>query len=134
MNSGQTAVATLGGAVAAESLIGGIGLAIGGTAVGIPAAAVVLTVGGVATAAKLLEEKMPKLRAWSATKRTAYWLKKDDVVILFGVNPGSQIGDYRVRYRNGVMTNDVPTYRFVSVLREVYKDYLSQGFKPVDKP
>lgn len=134
MNSGQTAVATLGGAIAAESLIGGIGLAIGGTAIGIPAAAVVATVGGVATAAKLLEEQMPKIRAFAATKRSAYWLKKDDIVILFGINPGSQIGDYRVRYRNGVMTNDVPTYRFVNVLREVYKDYLNQGFKPVDKP
>ncbi len=135
MNSGQTAAATIGGAIAAESLIGGIGLAIGGTAIGIPAAAVVATVGGVATAAKLLEEQMPRLRAWANDRPSIYWLKKDGTTILFRTNSGQNgQGDYRVRFRDNRLTDDRETYVSIEELRVIYKAYLTQGFRPVDKP
>ena len=139
MNSGQTAAATLGGAVLAESLIGGIGIGMLGTAVGIPAAAVVATVGGIATASKGLEEQMPNIRAWANNRASVYWLKKDATTILFRVNArvdddAFNKGSHTIRFRNNRLTDDKETYVPIKELRAIYKSYLDQGYKPVDKP
>ncbi len=136
MNSGQTAAATIGGAALAQATIGGIGVAALGTAVGIPAATVVATVGGVATAAKLLEEQKSNIIDWANDRPSIYWLKKDGTTILFRVHTKetSTKGDYRIRFRNNTLTDDKETYVSIEELRSIYKAYLIQGFKPVDKP
>ena len=130
MNSKQTAFATVIGAAAAESLIGGIGIGMLGTAVGVPAAAVVATVGGTVAAVKAVNENKPRIKAWAADLPKVYFLKKGDTTVRFRVHPVSQKGSYAFRYND----NDgfCREYHYsAEVLRQVYKNFLNEGFKAI---
>lgn len=130
MNSTQTGLLTIGGMAGAQLLIGGIGIGMLGTAVGVPAAAIVGTVGGTATTAKLYDENKDSIKAWASNRPSIYWLKKDSITIRFRIYPNSFKGTYAISLSENNGFNDA-IGSSVDDLRTIYKSYLKQGFKPV---
>ena len=131
MNSGQTAAATLGGAILAENIIGGIGIGMLGTAFGIPAAAVVGAVGGAITVNKLIEENFPPES--TADRANIYWLRKDSTIVRFRVHSVSEQGSYSMKDltdENALF--DKVHYHPVDKLRLYYKNFLDNGYRPVE--
>lgn len=130
MNSGQTAAATFGGAVLAESLIGGIGIGMLGTAVGIPAAAVVAAVGGTATAVKLIEEHkngLPRLK-FMADMDDKFILRKGDIDVIFSVSKCKQHCAYYYKTKHASQPKERVT---LQQLRNVYSQMLRSGYTRV---
>ena len=131
MNSGQTAAATFGGALLADGIIGGMGLAVMGTAISVPAAAVVATIGGVATAVKLIDEHTnPATPAKNVPTQTykTFILQKNGFTYNFHVS--KEYGYYTYKEHGGSISDKVYVWN-IADLRDHYADLLRRGFKRI---
>ena len=126
MNSGQTAAATFGGALLAESLVGGIGIGMLGTAFGIPAAAVVAAVGGTATALKLIQENNES-KPIKGSDFKNYYLEKEGTLYQFCIRKTGDWGYYHVKAPNQPWSKKY--YHFdMTKLRTAYAVCLRDGY------
>ena len=132
INGNQKAIgaATLGTAVLVEEVIGGIGISMLGTAIGIPAAAIVVAGGAIALACGLGSDDKSDTPKTPSTPLTSYLLVKSGVTHKFSVNKDRGWGQTCLKTAS---SPDWTNYRYFSTLgelRDFYKSLLQKGYKP----
>jgi len=135
MNNTQKGItaATIGGAVLAEEIIGGIGVTMLGGAIGIPAAAIVAVGGAVALACTLGNDTDDDSKSVSVQsdsgELSSFFLSKDSTTYKFSVNITKGWGQTSRKLTNNIWC-DFKYYSSLQELRDYYKSLLDQGFRP----
>ena len=133
MNNKQAKIAagTVVSTIGAETLIGGLGIGLLGTAVAVPASLVVATVGTIAFFAA--GDDAPKSVTTTAspnTGMTVYLLKKGMQTYKFSVNQSRGWGQTCHQLAAHFKFADYQYYSTLGELRDFYKSLLNKGFKP----
>lgn len=116
-----TAVGTLG----AEALVGGLGIGLLGTAVAVPAAAVVATVGTIAFFAASDDVRKPV----SKVTPKVYSITKGNVTYRFTPDPSTNTGKSYFVIKGKPFALGHTEYTTIQEMRDYYKNLLTLGFK-----
>ena len=139
MNNKQKkiAVATLPSAVAADIIVGGLGIGLLGTAVAVPAAAIVTAVGFVAYLAAGDETSDTKSIVRPVAETTAntsemqsFLLKKGTVTHKISVNKERGWGQTCLQASTDASWTNYRYFGDIQEMRDLYKKLINKGYQP----